>query len=93
METMTNYAVAGSLRCNFDNQSMLYLPPGSVLKLRELPNIDLKPEYAYMEPTDDVTPKWLLKFDSTSSASEQTDTIDIDISASEALLKNWKLKP
>lgn len=26
-ETMTNYGVADSLRCNFDNQSLLYLPP------------------------------------------------------------------
>ena len=34
METVTNYGVAGSLRCNFDDQSLLYLPPRSVLKLR-----------------------------------------------------------
>ena len=60
-ETMTNYAVACSLRCNYDNQSLLYLPPGSVLKLPLVPNIGPRPEYAHMERTeDDLSPKWLL---------------------------------
>ena len=60
-ETMTNYGAAGSLRCNFDNQSLLYLPPGSVLKLLHSPNIGRKPEYAHMERKEgDMDPKWLL---------------------------------
>ena len=73
-ETMTNYAVADSLRCNFDNQSLLYLPPGSVLKLVALPNLGPKPEYALMERKEgDLDPKWLLALDD-----ERVDTSMID---------------
>lgn len=60
-ETMTNYIVAASLRCNFDNQSLLYLPPRSVLPLAQLPNIGPMPEFAWMSRTEgDLEPKWLL---------------------------------
>ena len=60
-ETMTNYGAANSLRCNFDCQSMLYLPPHSVLALDEVPNIGQQPQYQHMERnTGDLHPKWLL---------------------------------
>ena len=47
-ETMSNYVAAVSLRCNFDNQSLIYLPPQSVLPLEWAPNIGDKPEFAFM---------------------------------------------
>ena len=57
-DTITNYTVADSLRCNYDNQSLLHLPPGSVLKLMALPNINPKPEYSHMERKDcDLDPR------------------------------------
>ena len=67
-ETTTNYAAANSLRCNFDCQSMLYLPPQSVLALDVVPNVGPRPEYQRMErqgdtsqnQVDDLDPKWLL---------------------------------
>ena len=88
-ETMTNYGAAGSLRCNFDNQSLLYLPPGSVLKLLHSPNIGRKPEYAHMERKEgDMNPKWLLPV---ADGSVETDEVDTrpadDIETCEALLK------
>ena len=88
-ETMTNYGAACSLRCNFDNQSLLYLPPGSVLKLLHSPNIGRKPEYAHMERKEgDMNPKWLLPV---ADGSVETDEVDTrpadDIETCEALLK------
>ena len=38
-ETMSAYVAAAGLRCNFDNQSLVYLPPASVLPLEWAPNI------------------------------------------------------
>ena len=88
-ETMTNYGAAGSLRCNFDNQSLLYLLPGSVSKLLHSPNIGRKPEYAHMERKEgDMNPKWLLPV---ADGSVETDEVDTrpadDIETCEALLK------
>ena len=60
-ETLTNYVAAVSLRCNFDNQSLVYLPPASTLPLEWLPNIGAKPELAWMaRKTGDLEPKWLV---------------------------------
>ena len=60
-ETLTNYVAAVSLRCNFDNQSLVYLPPASTLPLEWLPNIGDKPELAWMaRKTGDLAPKWLV---------------------------------
>ena len=86
---MTNYGAAGSLRCNFDNQSLLYLPPGSVLKLLHSPNIGRKPEYAHMERKEgDMNPKRLLPV---ADGSVETDEVDTrpadDIETCKALLK------
>ena len=88
-ETMTNYGVAGSPRCNFDNQSLLYLPPGSVLKLLHSPNIGRKPEYAHMEREEgDMNPKLLLPV---ADGSVETDEVGThpayDTETCEALLK------
>jgi hypothetical protein len=88
-ETMTNYAAAASLRCNFDNQSLLYLPPGSVLKLLHSPNIGRKLEFAHMERKEgDMNPKWLLPV---ADGNVETDEVDTrpadDIEMCEALLK------
>ena len=89
-ETMTNYGAAGSLRCNFDNQSLLYLPPRSVLKLLHSPNIGCKPEYAHMERTEgDMDPKWLLPV---AGGSVETDEVGTrpgdDIQTCQALLND-----
>ena len=86
---MTNYAATCSLRCNFDNQSLLYLPPGSVLELLHSPNIGRKPEYAHMERKEgDMNPKWLLPV---SDGSVETDEVDTrpadDIETCAALLR------
>eukprot|EP00435_Cladocopium_sp_Y103_P003865 s1119_g1.t1 len=43
-ETLTNYVAACSLRCNFDNQSLVDLPPASTLPLEWMPNIGPKPQ-------------------------------------------------
>ena len=97
-ETMPNYGAAGSLRCNFDNQSLLYLPPGSVLKLLHSPNIGRKPEYAHMERKEgDMDPKWLLPVADTrlllpvAEGSVETDEVDTrpadDIETCQAVLK------
>lgn len=60
-ETMTAYVAAASLRCNFDNQSLIYLPPASVLPLEWMPNIGDQQQYASMNrDTGDLQPKWLL---------------------------------
>ena len=60
-ETVTNYVAAVSLRCNFDNQSLVYLPPASTLPLEWLPNIRAKPELAWMaRKTGDLEPKSLV---------------------------------
>ena len=67
-ETTTNYGAANSLRCNFDCQSMLYLPPQSVLALNAVPNIGPQPQFQHMErkgdtsqgQVGDLEPKWLL---------------------------------
>ena len=60
-ETMTNYPVAASLRCNFDNQSLVYLPPASIVPLLATPNIGRQPQYAHMERSEgDLEPKWLV---------------------------------
>ena len=73
-ETMANYGDAGSLRCNFDNQSLLYLPPGSVLKLLHSPNIGRMPEYAHMERTEgDMNAKWLVPV---ADGNVETDEVD-----------------
>ncbi len=87
-DTMTNYGAAGSLRRNFDNQSLLYVPPGSVWKLLHSPNIGCKPEYAHMERKEgDMNPKWLL---SAADGSVGTDEVDAhpsdDIETCDALL-------
>ncbi len=94
METMTNYGVACSLRCNFDDQSLLYLPPRSVLKLRCTPNTGPKPEYAHMERKEgDLQPKWLLDVagsltDSLLAARGSDDAqVSEDIDACEVLLE------
>ena len=89
-ETMTNYAAAASLRCNFDNQSLLYLPPGSVLKLLHSPNIGRKPEYAHMERKEgDMNPKWLLPVPHSSVETDEVDTRPADnIKTCEALLNS-----
>ena len=88
-ETMTNYAAADNLRCNFDSQSLLYLPPGSVLKLLHSPNTGPKPEYAHMERKEgDMNPKWLLLVPDASVETNDVDTIPAeDLHASEVLLK------
>ena len=88
-ETMTNYGAAGSLRCNFDNQSLLYLPPGSVLKLLHSPNIGPKSEYAHMERKEgDMNPKWLLPVPHSSVETDEVDTCAADyIEICKALLK------
>ena len=76
-ETMTNYCVAGSLGCNFDHQSLLYLPPQSVLKLAALPNIGPKPEFAHMARTEgDLVPKWILDLNREADAESLTDDIE-----------------
>ena len=63
-ETLTNYVAACSLRCNFDNQSLIYLPPASTLPLEWMPNIGPKPQWASMARTEgDVNPKWLIPRD------------------------------
>ena len=55
------FVAAVSLRCNFDNQSLVYLPPASTLPLEWLPNIGAKPELAWMaRKTGDLEPKWLV---------------------------------
>ena len=60
-ETMSAYVAACGLRCNFDNQSLLYLPPATVLPLEWMPNIGDQPKYASMNrTTGDLQPKWLL---------------------------------
>ncbi len=97
METMTNHAIACSLRCNFDDQSLLYLPPRSVLKLRRMPNIGPKPEYAHMERKEgDLQPKWLLDVAGSPAdsllASRGSDDAQVseDIDACEVLLEELK---
>ena len=50
-ETLTNYVAAVSLRCNFDNQSLVYLPPASTLPLEWLPNIGAQSQMAWMAQT------------------------------------------
>ena len=88
-ETMTNYAAAGSLRCNFDNQSLLYLPPASVLEMSALPNIGPRPEYAHMERKEgDLDPKWILPVedDIADVAAPPVDATE-DVAKCEALLK------
>ena len=88
-ETMTNYAAAASLRCNFDNQTLLYLPPGSVLKLVHTPNIGRQPQYAHMERKEgDMEPKWLLPVVDGSIETDEVDTLPRDsIETCKALLK------
>ena len=79
-ETMTNYSVAAVLRCNFDNQSMLYLPTGDVLSLQNTPNIGPQPAFQSMNrDTGDLQPKWFVPPEPTdepepSSASEDDDS-------------------
>ena len=93
-ETMTNYSVANSLRCNFDNQSLLYLPPRSVLKLFLTPNIGPKPEYAHMERKEgDLEPKWLLHLteDPVDTSMADTDTNEHLVDCEE-LLKEIELE-
>ena len=76
---MTNYAAACSLRCNFDHQSLLYLPPGSVLKLFQSPNIGPKPEYTHMERKEgDIKAKWLLPLSDVSVETNEVDTHPAD---------------
>ena len=63
-ETMTAYVAAVSLRCNFDNQSLIYLPPASVLPLEWMPNIGDQQQFGSMNrATGDLQPKWLLPED------------------------------
>ena len=93
-ETMSNYSVANSLRCNFDNQSLLYLPPRSVLKLFLTPNIGPKPEYAHMERKEgDLEPKWLLHLteDPVDTSMADTDTNEHLVDCEE-LLKEIELE-
>ena len=87
-ETMTNYAAADSLRCNFDSQSLLYVPPGSVLRLLHCPNTGPKPEYAHMERKEgDMNPKWLLPVPDESVETDEFGTMPAeDVHASEVLL-------
>ena len=54
-ETLTNYVAALSLRCNFDNQSLVYLPPASTLPLEWLPNIGAQSQMAWMAQTKEAT--------------------------------------
>jgi hypothetical protein len=68
-ETMSNYVAACGLRCNFDNQSLLYLPPQSVLPLEWAPNIGSQLQYSSMNRTcGDLQPKWLIATDASSDA-------------------------
>ena len=84
-ETMTNYVAASALRCNFDNQSLLYLPPQSVLPLEWMPNIGSQPQYASMNRTSgDLQPKWLIATDASSQA---TDAAAADLDSMEGLLQ------
>ena len=77
-ETMSNYVAACGLRCNFDNQSLLYLPPRSVLSLEWTPNIGSQPQFASMNRTSgDLMPKWLIATDASSDATDATAT-DLD---------------
>ena len=60
-ETLTNYVAAVSLRCNFDNQSLVYLPPASALPLEWLPNIGVQSQMAWMAQTKgDLEAKWFV---------------------------------
>ena len=60
-ETLTNYVAAVSLRCNFDNQSLVYLPPASTLPLEWLPNIGAQSQMAWMAQTKgDLEAKWFV---------------------------------
>ena len=91
-ETVTNYIVAAALRCNFDNQSLVYLPPASVLPLEWLPNIGPKPDYASMaRHTGDLEAKWFVpdntEADAVIDADAPSDTTASDLTALEALLK------
>ena len=52
---------AVSLRCNFDNQSLVYLPPASTLPLEWLPNIGAQSQMAWMAQTKgDLEAKWFV---------------------------------
>ena len=69
-ETLTNYVAAVSLRCNFNNQSLVYLPLASTLPLEWLPNIGTESQMAWMAQTKgDLEPKWFVP----SVQSEQLD--------------------
>ena len=84
-ETMSNYVAACGLRCNFDNQSLVYLPPQSVLPLEWAPNIGSQPQYASMNrTTGDLQPKWFIAADASSNAADAAAT---DLDSMTALLQ------
>ena len=82
-ETLTNYVAATSLRCNFDNQSLVYLPPASTLPLEWMPNIGSKPDMAWMARSEgDLNPKWFVP----EKQPEQSDS-STDVTCMENLLQ------
>jgi hypothetical protein len=84
-ETMSNYVAACGLRCNFDNQSLLYLPPRSVLPLEWAPNIGSQPQFASMNRTcGDLEPKWLI---ATDASTDETTAAVTDLDSLAELLK------
>jgi hypothetical protein len=73
-ETLTNYVAATGLRCNFDNQSLVYLPPASTLPLEWLPNIGPKPEMTWMARKEgDLSPKWFVPAEQSETAESTLD--------------------
>ena len=87
-ETMTNYVAAVSLRCNFDNQSLLYLPPQSVLPLEWAPNIGDQPQYGYMNrASGDVQPKWLVPAETAGPDTTEDESISLALDKLEVLFR------
>ena len=78
-ETMSAYVAAAGLRCNFDNQSLVYLPPASVLPLEWAPNIGDQPQYASMNrKAGDLEPKWLMPVEESATGAADAVAIDLD---------------
>ena len=87
-ETMSHYVAAAGLRCNFDSQSLIYLPPQSVLPLEWAPNIGSQPQYGYMNRSSgDLQPKLLVPTSGAASSSAADESTPLELDQLDVLLR------